>query len=153
MMARPGEAALAQAGGPQIPWWLRNPHLQSIYPSFPLRRHAIERRAAPMLVASREWIIDCGGGVRLLAHCALQESAGARPLGELVVLLHGWEGSTESLYVLALGQQLYEQGYDVVRLNLRDHGPTHHLNRELFNSCRLSEVIDAVGATQSRWPD
>jgi predicted alpha/beta-fold hydrolase len=152
-MGEQGEGALVAAGGPRIPWWLRNPHLQSIYPSFPLRRYAIERRAVPLLDASRDWIIDCGDGAQLLAHCALQESAAARPQGALVVLLHGWEGSTESLYVLMLGQQLYEQGYDVVRLNLRDHGPTHHLNRELFNSCRLPEVVGAVGAIQSRWPD
>jgi predicted alpha/beta-fold hydrolase len=152
-MAEPGAGLLITADGPHIPWWLRNRHVQSIYPSFPLRRRSIERRAAPLVCASRDWIIDCGAGARLLAHCALQESVDARPQGALVVLLHGWEGSSESLYVLMLGQQLYEQGYDVVRLNLRDHGPTHHLNREIFNSCRLPEVVGAVGAIQSRWPD
>ena len=40
------------------------------------------------------------------------------------------------------------RGFDVVRLNLRDHGETHHLNRDLFHSCRLPEVVGAVRALQ-----
>jgi predicted alpha/beta-fold hydrolase len=66
-----------------------------------------------------------------------------------VVLLHGWEGSADSLYVLSLGQQLFERGFDVVRLNLRDHGDTHHLNPDLFHSCLLPEVVGAMRALQS----
>ena len=65
-----------------------------------------------------------------------------------MVLLHGWEGSAESLYVLSLAQLLYQQGFEIVRLNLRDHGETHHLNRELFHSCRLPEVVGAVRTLQ-----
>jgi hypothetical protein len=68
-----------------------------------------------------------------------------------VVLLHGWEGSAQSLYVLSLAQSLHEQGFDVVRLNLRDHGDTHHLNRDLFHSCRLGEVVGAIKEIQSRF--
>lgn len=136
----------------RVPWWLRNRHLQSIYPSFPLRRRSVERRSRQLVAASSDWIIDCGEGVRLLARHSSWEAPGASTTRPLAVLLHGWEGSSESLYMLMLGQQLFERGYDVLRLNLRDHGPTHHLNRELFNSCRLPEVIGAVGAVQSRWP-
>jgi predicted alpha/beta-fold hydrolase len=53
---------------------------------------------------------------------------------------------------LSLAQQLYERGFEVVRLNLRDHGETHHLNRELFHSCRLSDVVGALGALQKLFP-
>jgi predicted alpha/beta-fold hydrolase len=35
---------------------------------------------------------------------------------------------------------------------LRDHGPTHHLNRELFNSTRSAEVIHAIADLQQRYP-
>jgi predicted alpha/beta-fold hydrolase len=48
--------------------------------------------------------------------------------------------------VLSLGSLLLAHGFDVVRLNLRDHGQTHHLNREIFHSCRLSEVVGAMRA-------
>ena len=73
-------------------------------------------------------------------------------VGRIAVLVHGWEGNAESLYILSLGQQLFDRGFDVVRLNLRDHGDTHHLNRELFHSCRLPEVVGAVQSLQAVVP-
>lgn len=127
---------------------LRHPHLQSIYPSLPLRRRAVERRCAPLLRASRDVLVDCGEGVRLLAHVSTQEAFGRPAATQLAVLLHGWEGSARSLYVLSLGQVLLDAGYDVVRLNLRDHGDSHHLNEEIFHSCRIAEVVGAVRSLQ-----
>ena len=109
------------------------------------RRAPIARRAAPLIAAQRELLLDCGGGVRL--QCFHSSPAPSR--GVPVVLLHGWEGSAESLYVLSLGQQLFERGFDVLRLNLRDHGDTHHLNRGLFHSCLLPEVVGAMSALQT----
>jgi hypothetical protein len=132
-------------------WWLRGQHLQSILPSFPGRRPLVERRAAPMLAASREYLLDCGDGVRLQAFHASASRPNPHKPPTLVVLLHGWEGSAQSLYVLSLAQSLFEAGFDVVRLNLRDHGDTHHLNRELFHSCRLAEVVGAIQQTQDRF--
>jgi predicted alpha/beta-fold hydrolase len=129
------------------PRWLRNPHLQSMLASTAWRRGRILRAAAPLLAAQRELLLDCGAGVRL--QCFLSSPAHAS--GPPVVLLHGWEGSADSLYVLSLAQQLFAQRFEVMRLNLRDHGDTHHLNRELFHSCRLPEVIGAVHALQQRF--
>jgi predicted alpha/beta-fold hydrolase len=70
----------------------------------------------------------------------------------LAVLMHGWEGSSESLYVLSVAELLHQRGFSVLRLNLRDHGGTHALNRELFHSCRLPEVVGAVAQLQSLYP-
>ena len=111
--------------------------------SIGLRRGPIVRRAAPLLAAQRELLLDCGEGVRLQCFRSRRTRH-----GEPVVVLHGWEGSADSLYVLSLGQQLFERGFDVLRLNLRDHGETHHLNRGLFHSCRLPEVLGALRALQ-----
>jgi predicted alpha/beta-fold hydrolase len=134
------------------PAWLRNPHLQSVLPSLPLRRPSLARRARTLLAASRPLLLDCGDGVRLLAQAATREGAGqAGPRG-LLVLLHGWEGSADSLYLLSLGQAAFDAGFDVLRLNLRDHGPTHHLNRELFHSCRIAEVVGAVAQVERLYP-
>ena len=125
------------------PRWLRNRHLQSMLASTAWRRGRILRGAEALLAAQRELLLDCGAGVRL--QCFVSSPA---PGGGPVVLLHGWEGSADSLYVLSLAQLLFAQRFAVVRLNLRDHGDTHHLNRELFHSCRLPEVIGAVRALQ-----
>lgn len=123
---------------PGWPW--RHPHFQSILPSI-LPRYRLRRRAAPLRAASRELILDCGDGVRLQAFHA--RPPGAR---HSAILLHGWEGSADSYYVVSLATRLFAAGVEVVRLNLRDHGATHQLNEGIFHSCRLDEVIGAVAA-------
>lgn len=137
-------------------WWLRSTHSQSILPSLPVRRLLIERRTRGWRRASRELLLDCGDGVTLQAfhsstHAA-QDSAAQCVEPALAVLLHGWEGSAESQYILSLADVLLAHGCDVIRLNLRDHGDTHHLNRDLFHSCRLPEVVGAMQRLQELFP-
>jgi hypothetical protein len=132
--------------------WLGNPHVQSILPSLKLRKPWLKRRARHLLAASVDHILDCGEGVRLLGHYSGQQAVGRPPAKELAILLHGWEGSAESLYVLSLGSLLFELGCDVFRLNFRDHGPSHHLNEDIFHSCRLDEVVGAVKRIQTMFP-
>lgn len=132
------------------PAWLRSGHAQSILPSLPWRRPAVLARARPMREASSALLIECGDDVSLQAFVA--RPAAGTDNGRTVVLLHGWEGSAESLYVLSLAQHLFERGYEVVRLNLRDHGATHHLNRGLFHSCLLPEVVGAIRRIQAARP-
>ena len=62
----------------------------------------------------------------------------------MVIILHGWEGSMESTYVLQTGKVLFNCGYTVYRINLRDHGQSHHLNEGLFFATLLDEVFEAV---------
>jgi len=131
------------------PRWLANPHLQSVLASSGLRRFTQRRALAALERASEEHLLDCGDGVRLLGFLARQR-AQATAAG-LVVLLHGWEGSARSSYVVATATRLLADGYDVFRLNFRDHGDTHHLNRELFHSNRIDEVVAAVRGVRARF--
>jgi len=112
-----------------------------------VRRGPIERRTAPVVSAAREILLDCGAGVRLQCF----RSSPAHSTGRPAIVLHGWEGSAQSLYILSLSQLLFDRGFEVVRLNLRDHGETHHLNRELFHSCRLPELVGALRALQTQF--
>ncbi len=135
----------------QPPGWLANPHVQSILPTLRVRRPLLQRRAHELLACTQEHILDCGDGVRLLGHYsghANSPQAGRK----LVVLLHGWEGSADSMYVLSLGSHLFAHGCDVFRLNFRDHGPSHHLNEEIFHSCRIAEVMGAMRRIQMMFP-
>jgi uncharacterized protein len=54
--------------------------------------------------------------------------------------------------VVSVGGHLYDAGFDVFRLNFRDHGDTFALNRELFHSCRIAEVVGALAAITARYP-
>ncbi len=91
--------------------------------------------------------IDPQQGVRLLgfynASRLPQTSRG------LVLILHGWEGCSHSNYNMIQAQLLVEAGYDVFRLNLRDHGPHHlvnpyTLNRGLFLGTLIEEAAVAA---------
>ncbi|MGD9386768.1 MAG: alpha/beta fold hydrolase [Gammaproteobacteria bacterium] len=127
---------------------IANPHIQSILVSSPLRRVLLRRRSAPLLAASRALLLDCGEGVRLHAWHA---PAAGTPRG-LAVLIHGWEGAGDSSYMLSAANGLYGAGWSVVRLHLRDHGPSYHLNEELFHSNRIREVVAAVARLAALFP-
>jgi predicted alpha/beta-fold hydrolase len=131
------------------PRWLRNPHLQSVLASSGLRRGLARRRRSTLAARSAAHVLDCGDGVRLHGYHTPHEDARG-----LVVLLHGWEGSADSIYVTETAARLHAEGFAVFRLNFRDHGDTHALNRGLFHSCRIGEVVGAVAAIQHRFrPD
>ena len=98
-----------------------------------------------------EWVtLDCGDGVRLTG-CRTVQNVAPKAHG-LAVLFHGWEGSTRSAYLLQTGARLLEEGWDVFRLNFRDHGDTHALNPGIFHSCLIDEVVGALGQVQQRYP-
>lgn len=134
----------------QPPALLRNPHLQSLLASSKLRGKLARKRFPAFGGRAESVILECGQGVRLLGFHSAADGPG--PSRGLVVLIHGWEGCAHSSYMLAIGGRLQSAGYEVFRLQLRDHGDTHHLNEELFHSCRLDEVVGAVAAIAARYP-
>jgi len=91
--------------------------------------------------------LDCGDGVRLQG--SLTEHPDAKGV---FFYFHGWEGSENSTYVLSSARFIYDMGYSIFRLNFRDHGDTHHLNKELFHSARLAEVENAFRLIAERFP-
>jgi predicted alpha/beta-fold hydrolase len=95
----------------------------------------------PMVAGAQETIIVTDEGVRLLGYLSRQPKPHNKGL---VILLHGWEGSAHSTYIRTTGRFLFRRGFDVFRLNLRDHGPSHHLNTGIFYAVLLQEVFDAV---------
>lgn len=120
---------------PPLP--LRNGHIQTFLASSSLRAWG----ADSMQTAAQAEIIATDAGVNLLGLRSRQRTV--RPKG-LVVLLHGWEGSSDSTYIRRTGRSLYRRGYEVFRLNFVDHGRSHHLNSGLFFATRLDEVFDAI---------
>lgn len=120
---------------------LRNKHMQSMLVSSPPRRWLVNKRAKDYQAHSELELVLTLKGPQLLAKRTLARNG--KPKAR-VILLHGWEGSSDSSYLQALGNQLWQSGCETIRLNFRDHGETHYLNTELFHSCRLDEVSDAV---------
>lgn len=101
--------------------------------------------------ASVQHLLDCGiadgDPVRLTGMYARQPES--RPSRGLVVLIHGWEGSHDSAYLYSMASKVFDAGWNVFRLNLRDHAGTHALNPRMFHSARIDEVLHAVRAAQA----
>ncbi len=133
------------------PWPLRSGHVQTMLSSSGVRRLLLPAAKKTVLQDAEEVLVDGGGGVRLSgAYTAQKTRAQSRGLA---VLFHGWEGSVDSTYVLQTGSRLLTDGWDIFRLNFRDHGDSHVLNEALFHSCRIDEVVHALGDIAQRWPN
>ncbi len=117
----------------------RNGHANSILAGSPARKLVAHHKSKHFRKKAKQKIIPAGHGIRLSALYNQQDQAYA----PVVVLLHGWLGCADSLYLVTLGDFLFKQGFNVIRLNFRDHGNSHHLNEKIFHSCRIQEVINA----------
>ncbi len=119
------------------PAYLRNGYVQTVLAS--RRPHC--RRNNFVLGTARHVRIPTPAGATLGG--AYSPHPSGCPKG-LVILIHGWEGSIDSTYVLTTSDYLYHRGFAIFRLNLRDHGDTHNLNEGLFFATLLDEVHAAV---------
>lgn len=128
-------------------WLVSHSQIQSILATKGPRRRLWLKRGNQMEVVQTRHVLDCRDGVKLTGVHSRQ-AEGTTPRG-LVVLIHGWEGSHESVYLYSMSCALYQAGYNIFRLNLRDHGGTHALNREMFHSARFGEVLEAISAVQA----
>ncbi|MGD2187588.1 MAG: alpha/beta hydrolase, partial [Desulfobacterales bacterium] len=119
------------------PFYLKNAYVQTILGSSKLRA------LTPNIMrdVAREKIITIPENIKLVGYHSVQNS---RPAKGLAIVLHGWEGSSDSTYVLRCARCLYLNGYDIFRLNFRDHGDSHHLNGGIFYAVLLEEVYQAV---------
>lgn len=117
------------------PAGLASPHVQTILARIPAKT----RVADPL--RSQNVTLECRDNARLEARVS------AAPRGTpLVTIIHGWLGDSGSWYVQRTARALEANGFRVACLLLRDHGGTASYNREMFNSARLGEVLDACNA-------
>ena len=124
----------------------KNKHLQSILASSKIRLLKLKKNN-PVSTQSEEIILETKEA-KLQGFYTKANNA-----NKLYILLHGWEGSAQSTYIQLLANKLYNQKKSsIFRLNFRDHGATHHLNEELFHSCRLNEVVEAIKLVTDKYP-
>ena len=129
------------------PFGLRNAHFQTVLSSQGPRKKNRDRRFAEFEARQTEIILNAGDGISLVGH---HNAVTEQQTSHLVILIHGWEGSHESTYMKSMAASMLKAGYDTFRLNLRDHGDTHHLNKGVFNSTLIEEVMNAIVDLQSR---
>ena len=130
-------------------WPYQNGHVNTVTASSILRKAFALRKSHQFRKQSQSKILSLADDVRLQGFFNTQNNSANKPL---VLILHGWLGCAASLYLLPIASDLFTKGFNVVRLNFRDHGDTQQLNKELFHSCRLNEVLNATQAIHDQVP-
>lgn len=128
-------------------------HVASSFATKPFTPHPFFKGGHAQTIASYAWprrhllkandeerVFQVGADAKLLAHCRWQSNARDCPT---VALWHGMEGSTASVYMLAIAEKSFRAGFNVVRVNLRNCGGTEHLTPTLYHG-GLSEDLHAV---------
>ena len=87
-------------------------------------------------------LFEVDSDVQLLAHCRWQPIEKRRKSPTLL-LVHGLEGSSDSVYMLGTAAKAYKAGFNVLRLNLRTCGNTEHLTCKPYHS-GMSHDLQAV---------
>lgn len=146
----------------QAPWWLPGGHLQTIYPVLLSRLQQGSPSASAYHLPARRVRVNAPDGdfvdfdwfepsvLPLQAHSAAhaQTSGGsARPLGSertepsaTVVLFHGLEGSSQSVYAQAFAREVTARGYRLVVPHFRGcSGEINHLPRA-YHSGDVDEI-------------
>ena len=104
------------------------------------RRH----RLSPTVENDEARYFQVAEGVQVLAHCRWQKDKQSR---STVVIWHGMEGSTDSVYMWSTAAKAFAAGFNVVRVNYRNCGDTEHLTPTLYHgglSNDLRVVIDEL---------
>lgn len=79
--------------------------------------------------------------VRLLALCRWQLDKQNCPT---IVMVHGFEGSSESVYMISTAEKAYNSGFNVVRLNMRTCGGTEHLTPTIYHSGFYKDFLTVI---------
>ena len=87
-----------------------------------------------------ERLFEVETDVKVLAHCRWQND---RRKHATVVIWHGMEGSTNSIYMIATADKAFRAGFNVVRVNYRNCGGTEHLTPTLYHG-GLTEDLRVV---------
>ena len=130
------------------PLGFRNGHVNTVLGNNGPRKWLVARRARPLNERGEAVILECRDGVRLHG---IYNPAPSSPKG-LAILIHGWEGCYTSTYLQSAAVRLQNEGYSVFRLHMRDHGPSHHLNKDPFLAIRLDEILDGIEQIVARFP-
>src|SRR5437588_695854 len=129
------EIAQAFRAKPFVPHKLfRNGHAQTIVASRRLPRYKSLRGERGDFEPR---LVEVEPRARLLIKCRWQTE---RPQAPTLLLVHGLEGSSESLYMRGTAQKAFREGFNVVRMNMRNCGGTEHLTRTLYHSGMTDDI-------------
>jgi predicted alpha/beta-fold hydrolase len=117
----------------------RHPHLMTVLPRFRPCSHLLAG------IPCQARLFQVAPHSQVLGYCHWQLDPRQH---RTVVLLHGFEGCSDSHYMVGIASKAWRAGLNVIRLNQRNCGGTEHLSPTLYHS-GLSGDVAAVVATLS----
>ncbi len=110
-------------------WWLRSPHLQTLWPVFFKKRHKLDLRDEQVELDDGDFIDLCWS---------------KKPADKVILVLHGLEGSLNSHYINGILYQLENAGYQPVLMHFR--GCSGRINRlaRAYHSGETSDLAAIV---------
>lgn len=136
--SKPSNTAKPFAPAPfKPPFWLTNPHLQSILPKFFAPKTPNYRR-----VIRKDSLDETDIAYDFYDAHPVSTSTEADQLEEtpLIVLFHGMEGSSDSHYARALAYQMHSEGWHFVVAHFRSCGGIPANGQVFYNAGDTSEV-------------
>lgn len=112
-------------------WWLRNSHLQTIFPAL------CRRRAIPLPLERQRLELPDGDFIDL-------DWVGRDRQGPTVIILHGFEGSIDSHYSKGMLQSIYHAGWRGVFMHFRGCSGEHNRLIRGYHSGDTSDLAYIV---------
>jgi predicted alpha/beta-fold hydrolase len=122
-------------------WWLRNPHLQTLWP------HLFRRDIKDIMVRRERFELPDGDFLDL--DWLGPEHNGA----PIVIIMHGFEGSINSHYSKGLMRSLSLQGWRAVFMHFRGCSGHHNRLHRSYHSGETTDIQHLVQALQEREPN
>lgn len=98
------------------------------------------RRLNSTVLNDEERLFRIDKEINVLAHCRWQNDRTNHPT---MVIWHGMEGSTSSVYMWSIADKAFRVGFNVIRVNYRNCGGTEHLTPTLYHG-GLSEDLRSI---------
>ncbi len=121
-------------------WWLKSPHLQTLWP--------VLFRKRPQLDLQHERVELADGDFIDIAHYPRAESP-------RVLVIHGLEGSLESHYAQTLMLALHQAGFTSTFMHLRGRSGLPNRHASSYHSGRTADVAEVINylSNTGRLPD
>lgn len=110
-------------------WWLKSPHLQTLWPVFFRRRPQLDLQHERVELADGDFI---------------DIATYPRPDSPLVLVIHGLEGSLQSHYAPTLLLALHQAGFTGVFMHLRGCSGTPNRHASSYHSGRTADVAEVL---------
>lgn len=110
-------------------WWLRSPHLQTLWPVFFRQRPQLELQHERIELADGDFI---------------DIASYPRPASPRVLVIHGLEGSVQSHYAQTLLLALHKAGFTSVFMHLRGCSGTPNRHSSSYHSGRTADVAEVL---------